>query len=417
MDDSSIRPAPSDRHPELGNTLALWLFSRLLIAGIFWVVSSKAAPGTSVWDLFTQWDGAFYREIVTQGYRYSRDFTAGVSVAFFPLFPLLSWGLMQLGIPFELGGPLINNLAFLGAIVVLHGWMRDRYSFKVAQWVTAVLILCPYSLFGTVAYTEGLFLLLTTAALQAYEQQSYRSMAVWGALATATRPTGVVLIPAFLLAAWKDRRSPVAYLAALGSAIGILSYSLFCWLRFGNPLAFLHAQYAWRPSSGFAWPGWLKMLTQIFLGTVEGGVLKTPWHPIALIGIAIAAALLWRTRDRWSSVIVDYGCCLLVVLVWAVIGDPLLNFAAVFGVGWLLWRSRTELSTIVLTYGFCALGLILLSGSTISLGRISYGVVSGAIGLGLVLSKHPRWGYASLGFFALLLLSFGDRFAHGFWAG
>lgn len=424
MDD--LQQEPSDRHDRrfhLFLVLALWLFSRLLIAIVILLAgSTETARSMGIvqggWHLFTHWDGTFYREIVTQGYRYSPDLKAGVSVAFFPLFPLLAWGLGQFGIPFEVGGVLINNLAFGGAALLLYEWMRDRDSAKVALWVVAVLLLSPFSLFGTVAYTEGLFLLLTTAALRAYEQQNYRGMALWGALATATRPTGIALIPAFLLTAWRERRSLPAYFAGLASAIGILSYSFYCWLQFANPLAFLQAQYAWRSPSGIAWQGWLKILTQVALGSVSSrGVIQTPWHPIALLGIAIVALWLWQARKRWPAAAIDSGFCLLCFLLWAVIGDPLINFVMIFGVGGLLWRSRFELSPIVVSYGFCALVLILVSGSTISLGRISYGVVAGTIALGVLLAKYPRWGYATLGFFTLLLLSFSTRFAQLLWAG
>ena len=416
------RDRPDSRSP-LGLVLALWVFSRVLIAIVILLAGSTATARSmgvvqGGWHLFTHWDSTFYGEIVQQGYRYSADLRAGVSVAFFPLFPLLARGLVQLGIPFEIGGPLINNLAFGGAVLLLYRWIGDRYSPQVGFWVAAVLVLSPFSLFGTVAYTEGLFLLLTTAALRAYSRQHYGWMALWGALATATRPTGVALIPAFLLAAWREQRSPAAYLAGLASTIGILSYSLYCWLQFGAPLAFLRAQHAWRSPSGIAWQGWLKILTQLFLGGVDSrGALRSPWHPVALGLIAIVGFGLWQTHKRWPPAAIDYGFCCLCFLAWAVIGDPLINFAMIFGIGWLLWRSRFQLSAIVVSYGFCGLGLILVSGSTISLGRISYGLVPGSIALGFVLSHHPRWGYATLGFFVLVLVSFSTRYAQLLWAG
>jgi Gpi18-like mannosyltransferase len=419
-DDQRDRP---DARSPLGFVLALWVFSRGLIAIVILLAGATATARSmgvvqGGWHLFTHWDGTFYGEIVRQGYRYSADLKAGVSVAFFPLFPLLAKGLVLLGIPFEVGGPLINNLAFGGAVLLLYRWISDRHSPQVGFWVAAVLVLSPFSLFGTVAYTEGLFLLLTTAALRDYDRQHYGWMALWGALATATRPTGIALIPAVWLAARRERRSPPAYLAGLASAIGILGYSLYCWLQFGAPLAFLRAQHAWRSPSGIAWQGWLKILTQVFLGSVDSrGLLRTPWHPIALGLIAIAALGLWQTRQRWPLAAIDYAACGLCFLAWAVIGDPLINFAMIFGIGWLLWRSRFQLSTIVVTYGFCGLGLILVSGSTISLGRISYGVVAGSIALGLELSRHRHWGYATLGFFALLLVSFSTRYAQLLWAG
>jgi hypothetical protein len=40
-----------------------------------------------------------------------------------------------------------------------------------------------------------------------------------------------------------------------------------------------------------------------------------------------------------------------------------------------------------------------------------------AIAFGLLLSRYPRWAYATMLFFAVLLGSYSVRFAQGLWAG
>jgi hypothetical protein len=48
----------------------------------------------------------------------------------------------------------------------------------------------------------------------------------------------------------------------------------------------------------------------------------------------------------------------------------------IFGGIYLLWLLRRELSLITVVYGFWGLGILLASGGTISLNRLSYGIVS-----------------------------------------
>ena len=108
-----------------------------------------------------------------------------------------------------------------------------------------MLAWCPFSLFCTVIYTEGLFLFLTASALRAFERGEYIWAAFWGALTTATRGPGVALIPAFWLTAWREKRPPLAYAAGFASAIGLFLFSLYCGIDLGDPLAFIRIQKAW----------------------------------------------------------------------------------------------------------------------------------------------------------------------------
>ncbi len=103
------------------------------------------------------------------------------------------------------------------------------------------------------------------------------------------------------------------------------------------------------------------------------------------------------------------------LFLWLLAGDPLINTVMVLGGGYLLWHLRAQLTPVTVIYGFCALGLILASGGTWSLSRIAYGIVSLAIALGVLLARHPSSGYATMGFFAILLATFAVRFAQHLW--
>ncbi|GFE69605.1 mannosyltransferase family protein [Chroococcus sp. FPU101] len=345
--------------------MTIWLLSRLLIVIAMLFIGFGISH--SGWANFANWDGNWYRKIATIGYSYANDGQQH-SIAFFPLFPLATRLLMSLGLSFEVAGILVNNLSFLGALLLLYSWVKKLHGTNTAKWATAVLTLCPFSLFGTVIYTEGLFLLLTILALRAFEEHHYAWATLWGAMATATRATGCALVPTFLIVAWKERRPPIAYVVGLATTVGLLFFISYCWIWFGEPFVFVQAQKAWSSGGGLAWGSWLSKFVDL---TFVNGFSK---------------AFSSMTKN-----------------------------VMVFGGFYLLWRLRAQLSLVVRTYGFCAFGILLASGASGSANRFAYTIISLSIALGLLLSCHPRLGYLIMSFFTVLLLGFTIRFAQGQW--
>ncbi len=358
----------------------MWLSSRLLIVIVMQVVAPLIVPDIvqsdvnnhilEGWSRFANWDGGWYERVATEGYEYAED-NAKHSIAFFPLFPLITRGVMSLGIPFAVAGTLVNSVAFLGALLITYRWVEERHGISAARWVTTVLAWCPQSIFGLLTYTEGLFLLLSTTALQAFDNRQYGKAALFGALTTATRITGAPLMPAFLLVAWRERRGAIAYVAAFATLGGLLLFSAYCAIRFGNPLAFVHAQRGWQSHTGFNLVGWWDLLTQDLL-----------------------------LRKGASTAFI-----------------ALTKIVTFFGGIYLLWHLRAKLSRVAIAYGFCSIAMIIASGSVLSIERFVYGIVPIAIALGLLLSRYPRWGYATIGMFSLMLIYYSMRSSWGLWIG
>jgi len=65
---------------------------------------------------------------------------------------------------------------------------------------------------------------------------------------------------------------------------------------------------------------------QISVGTTnwKHGWIKDPLHPL-LFGMIVSGYLLWRFRTKLSSANVGYGFCALVLFLWLLAGDPLIN--------------------------------------------------------------------------------------------
>ncbi|MGB3641313.1 MAG: hypothetical protein WBA39_27615 [Rivularia sp. (in: cyanobacteria)] len=400
----------------------MWLLSRaviivamLLIAPLLPIAENAQAP-TFGWDVFYAWDSIWYHRIVVVGYEFINDGNQ-YSVAFFPLLPMLARTIMYFGLPFKMAATLINNAAFLGALTVLYYWVKESHGTSAARWSTAVLAWCPYSLYGSVIYTEGLFLLFSTAALRAFDKKQHLWAAIWGILSTATRITGVMLIPAFLFVAWKQRRDAKAYVASFAVGIGAFLFSLYCLIKFGDALAFVHVQKGWRDSTGFAWQGWWNMLMQIILSS-----------PLLFGLIVVSGFLLWRFRQQLSDIKLRSLFYFLWLLLWLGIGEPLwltagnpfgkiplVKIVIIFGGIYLLWYSRAKIPLTAAVYGFFSYALILNTGLTASVERYAYGIVSLSFALGLCLDRDRNWGYAILGFFAVILASLAVQFAQNQW--
>lgn len=412
-----------ESHPDAFFIFSLWFGTRFLILVVMLGIAPllpvppDVMPVFGDWSVFAAWDSDFYREIAQKGYRFAIDGKQHNSIAFFPLYSLLAKGLMLIGIKFRVGAVLINNGAFLGTVICLFYWMKSQYGGKAARWIVAVLALCPLSLYGSVIYTEGLYLFVSTLSLWSFESRKYSSTAFWGALATATRPTGVALIPALLLVSIKEKRGIGAIAASLAATAGIGAFSLYCWGKFQEPLAFFIAQRSWRPELGFDRNGWLHMFMEIIIGwdNWKNFAIVNPLHPIVFGIVCLTAIALWFNRRRFSSTNLGYAYLALGLVLWLLGGDAFINILMSLGGAYLLWIMRQKLSLVVMTYGFCGLGLILASGSTISVNRISYGIVSLSIALGLWLSERPKWGYVILSWFGLVLITFALRFARNLW--
>lgn len=412
---------------------SMWLVSRvliitamLLIAPNIPALSDGITPHLG-WGVFDAWDSVHYRAIVTEGYEFADDGKQH-NIAFFPLFPTSIFILMKLGFSFNIAGLIINNLAFLGTLYFLYGWLKKQCNITIAQWTIAVMAYCPMSLFTGVIYTEGLYLLLSTIALRAFDEKKYIWTGICGAMATATRPTGMVLIPAFFIAAWKQRKPPVAYVTGLLSGTGLLIFSFYCWLHFDNFLAFIAAQKGWRPSFGFDWQGWLNMFMQIPLGhnwyfgwvhNDEGGI-KDIWYPICFSFIVIISSCLlyWRKYFRPVTFYSGYAMVILSLIVANQnLINNLLNVSMILGSTFLLWYYRRQLTPVMIVYGFCGIGLLLASGGTISLSRLAYGIIPLNIAIGVWLSRYPRYAYLVMGIFITLLSKLAVGFAQEIWVG
>jgi hypothetical protein len=121
--------------------------------------------------------------------------------------------------------------------------------------------------------TESLFVVLTVASFYAARRERWWTAGVIGVLASATRLTGVLLLPSLLVLSWQMYRSLQIkkVLGLLLIPFGLFAYMFYCWRLTGDALAFKHAQIAWgrEPSIFFL---------RSMINWLVGPHLITPWN-------------------------------------------------------------------------------------------------------------------------------------------
>src|SRR5712691_8938357 len=190
-------------------------------------MSGQTSP---FWDAFTRYDSGWYLDIARNGYRYVAGGRG--NIAFFPVYPLL---MRYVGRAFGrrsgdlyLGGIVVSWVAFVLAIVVMFSLARLDLPRRRAERAVLLTAIFPFAFFYGVVYTERMFLLTTVATIYAFRRRRWVLGGLCGAVATATRVNGILMLPALAWIAWRsaepvrrDRVMAVVGLALVASGLGL----------------------------------------------------------------------------------------------------------------------------------------------------------------------------------------------------
>lgn len=283
--------------------LSIALGVRLIIFVFTQVALRLLLPHTEH-DLFTIWvryDAVWYFNIVQHGYSYPGN--PASNVAFFPLYPILIWLGEHLLRPFF--GPesllfasmAISWMAFAAAAVALYRLTLDRFGSQVAMVAVVLLSIFPFGVFFGAPYTESLYLLLAVTAFLAIERQRWWVAGGIALFAGAVRPPGILVgvcvVLAYLLD-WYTTRHPLRLdvLSLVLTPLGLFAYMFYCLVRFGDPLAYVHAvEQGWH-RGGFTLGGirqLVSLLTNPKSWIVSGDLNTIIW---TLYGFAVVASVV-----------------------------------------------------------------------------------------------------------------------------
>jgi hypothetical protein len=239
-------------------------------SGFGWLGNLLAAPAA-------RWDSAWYLVIAHYGYRPEFGALTSSRAAFFPLYPLGLRTIDWFGVPPVLAGVLLSVAALALALYGIHrlttlellrgartSLSTDRVG-DAARLAVLLTAFAPMAFFFSAVYSESLYLALSVGLFWSARNGRWMWVGVLGALAGATRSTGLVLLlPALMIYLYGPRedrapevrragrsrlrpryhlRREVLWLALLPA--GAVLYGAYLGFAGGDPLAPLRAQNVW----------------------------------------------------------------------------------------------------------------------------------------------------------------------------
>jgi Dolichyl-phosphate-mannose-protein mannosyltransferase len=247
------RPAPRLLRDEpwslVAGTLAVYAASRVVVA----VAAATAAylrGATRVVDVLVSWDGGWYLEIVRSGYPAEPAERAGSllpnTTAFFPAYPLLVRAADRLLPGREAVAALAVSLVAGAAATVLVALLTRRLTGpRPAVRAAALFAFSPGAFVLSMPYAEGVMLVAATACLLLLHQRRWVAAGLAAAVASAARPSGLVLAACCAWAAWEAWRQdralrPLA--APLLAPLGTVAYFGYLWVHTGSATTWFRTQ-------------------------------------------------------------------------------------------------------------------------------------------------------------------------------
>jgi Gpi18-like mannosyltransferase len=252
-------------------------------------------PLNLLWRSWNHWDAGIYRSIAIHGYRQITD------AAFFPLFPWVERAVLD-----------VHKSTDTIIISLLYQLVLEDFGQEHAQRTLLYYALFPTAFFLATGYNESFFLCLTLLSFYCIRHGRWWLAGVFGLLACLTRETGIFLVLPFLYEYARQRDFQlqkmirIHILAVFLIPAGIGLYCLYCVKRWGDPLAFIHAEANWDRHLQFPWFGFAQSIQSI----AKAGMLSfqglrnlTDLLPTLFILIVLILSVVgpWRLpKSKWA---------------------------------------------------------------------------------------------------------------------
>jgi Mannosyltransferase (PIG-V) len=236
-----------------------------------------------------QRDGMHYLTIARRGY-------ALEEWAFYPLYPGLAWALGHVLGSAVRAGLVVSAVSSAASCVALRRLVALSHGQPAGDRAAALFLMFPTHFFFTAFYTEALFFALVTLSFLAFAEKRLGAAAAWGAFATLTRSSGLLLVPAMLIGAlhesrWRRFDRKVLVLTALPLALG--AFLVLSKIETGDFLTPFTIQRLWGRKTTFP-------LLSILQAAQDVRAHPLDWQrdidcAATLAGFALAARALRRT--------------------------------------------------------------------------------------------------------------------------
>jgi len=266
------------------------------------------------WDQFTRYDSGWYYQIARYGYLFvAGGPSVGVGkpgkIAYFPLYPLLMRYVGSLFGPsvtaVYVGGIVVSWTSFVLAMVALFYLAQLDVPSERAERAVLLTAIFPFSFFFGMVYTEALFLLLVVLSFYAFRTRHWLIGGIVGGLATAARPTGIVMLPALAWIAWRNAEATArdrarALIGLLLVCGGVGAYSIYVYRLSGNPFEWAASITRWGYHPGGApWLAPLQLVERLVVHpyaylTTDPMAPYDTLYGVTGILFVLAVPFIWR---------------------------------------------------------------------------------------------------------------------------
>ncbi|GAB2461358.1 glycosyltransferase family 39 protein [Jatrophihabitans fulvus] len=290
-----------------GALQAVALALAVRVVGVLGLVVGASRTGRDAHARLTRWDADWYVRIAAHGYGTvvtAPDGRALADYAFFPLYPLLERWLHAVSpLGYADAGLLIAWLSTAVAAAGVYA-VGERVSGRgPALLLVGLWAALPVADVLSMAYSEALFTALAAWSLHATLTRRWLLAGVLAALAGLTRPLGVAVAAAVIVAAvleWRRVRGPAPLAGAVIAPLGPVGYLGWVALRRHDVGGYLEVTRGWHNGldGGRAFAAWV------------GRFFADGSWPIGVLLVLAVAALVGLfvlgVRDRQPPALLVY---------------------------------------------------------------------------------------------------------------
>ena len=282
-----------------GAVVAVLLVLAVRALGVVVLAVAAGADGRSAHARLVRWDAQWYAGIARSGYGHTVLHPDGRHLsdyAFFPLLPALERGVAAVtGLAYVDAGLVVSWVATALAAWGVYAVAERVHDVRVGIVLAVLWAALPIGIVTSMAYSEAVFTALAAWALHATLRERWLLAGVLAAAAGLTRPVGVAVVAAVVVAAalhvvrTRDLR-PLAGLVV--APLGWLGYVAWVGARTGEPLGYFRVADGWGNGvdGGRAFAAW-----------VGDHLTAATWPQGLLLVVAVAAVLglfVLSVRDR-----------------------------------------------------------------------------------------------------------------------
>ena len=303
----------------------------------------------------------------------------------------------------------LSHIFFILSLWIFYKLVRLDYSKTIAKRTLLLYTLFPTSFYFLSLYTESLFMFLLFSIFYLWRKKQWMAAGLLGILLTATRIVGIFIVPALLLELYLQKKSTSQsiakqinlkitishyqvlitnyikpqisnlithywkILAALIPSLGLLTYMLYLYIRFDDPLLFANVQSdfgAGRETGKFI------LLYQVI------------WRYVKMV------VTVDRSNPLYFTIILEFISSITVISL-------------------IVWGFFKKIRPSYLVFSLCALILPTLTGTFSSMPR--YVLVAFPAFIILAQIKNSKIFYSILSVSTILLIICTAMFTRGYW--